>query len=178
MSGGPAPGRGRGVSMRQGRGRHLTCMPKALMATEMGPFSASQAASSETGEGRCQGHPGPSPAWPGLSPPSLTLLILAQLHRVVDVDPGLLCVEAAGLQVAPVAVVVLRLQPSWGVGGADRGLEERWAPAHQPRLFPARGCAKPHPQGPSFFTHPAPHSSARNGLSLEMAQLRPRGSHH
>lgn len=46
----------RDVRGQQSRG--LTCMPKALMATEMGPFSASQAASAETREGPRQGQPG------------------------------------------------------------------------------------------------------------------------
>ena len=53
------------------------------MATEMGPFLASQAASSETGEGQHQGTSRPQPPDPGLSSaplPFLTLLILAQLH--------------------------------------------------------------------------------------------------
>lgn len=38
------------------------------MAMEMGPFLASQAAISETGKGQRQGHPGPSPSWPVLTP--------------------------------------------------------------------------------------------------------------
>lgn len=49
-------------SVRNGAGTAgwgLTCIPKALMAMEMGPFLASQAASSETGEGQHQGRPGP-----------------------------------------------------------------------------------------------------------------------
>lgn len=55
--------------MEQGqRGWGPTCMPKALMAIEMGPFLASQAASSETGEGQRQGRPGPSPTWLVLTP--------------------------------------------------------------------------------------------------------------
>lgn len=41
------------------------------MATEMGPFLASQAASSKTEEGQCQGHPGPSLTWPVLTPSPL-----------------------------------------------------------------------------------------------------------
>lgn len=43
-------------------------MPKALMAIEIGPFLASQAASSETGKGQRQGHPGLSPTWPVPTP--------------------------------------------------------------------------------------------------------------
>ena len=44
-------------------------MPKALMAMETGPFLASQAASSETGEGQRQGASRPQPPDPGLSSP-------------------------------------------------------------------------------------------------------------
>jgi hypothetical protein len=58
--------------MAQGQqDQDLTCMPKALMATEIGPFLASQAASSE-GEGQRQWHVGPAlPAWPPSAPYSL-----------------------------------------------------------------------------------------------------------
>lgn len=61
------------------RDQGLTCMPKALMATEIGPFWASQAAISERGRHR-QWLLGPSSI--NLEPPRppLTVLILAQLH--------------------------------------------------------------------------------------------------
>lgn len=64
--------------MEQGQqGWGLTCMPKALMATETGPFLASQAASSDTG-GAASGPPRPQPHLACPYPhPSLTLFILA-----------------------------------------------------------------------------------------------------
>lgn len=62
------------------RGQGLTCMPKALMATEIGPFWASQAAISEKGK-QCHWLPGPSNINLDQPPsPPLTVLILAQLH--------------------------------------------------------------------------------------------------
>lgn len=92
----------------------LTCMPKALMATEMGPFLASQAASSEMG-GAMSGVARLCPLCPlALSRPSLTVLVLAQRHRVVNEGLGLLNGEATGLHVTLVAVVDLCLQASCG----------------------------------------------------------------
>lgn len=77
----PTPRRsGKGVSKRQARDRDLTCMPKALMATEMGPFLASQAASSETGRDSIRDTQAPAPPGLSLPCPLLTLLILAQLY--------------------------------------------------------------------------------------------------
>lgn len=68
------------------RGGGLTCMPKALMATEMGPFLASQAASSETGEGQHQGHPGPRPtplACPHPIPHSLCSFLVSSTESLM-----------------------------------------------------------------------------------------------
>jgi hypothetical protein len=62
------------------RGQDLTCMPKALMATEIGPFWASQAAISERGR-QCQWYLGPAVStWTHLQGPPLTIFIPAQLH--------------------------------------------------------------------------------------------------
>lgn len=62
------------------RGQDLTCMPKALMATEIGPFWASQAAISGRGR-QCQWYFGPAVStWTPPQWPPLTVLIPAQLH--------------------------------------------------------------------------------------------------